>query len=205
MAGNVVRQAGEQSSRLITKCTWHRDKTVSWRLWGVYQRAERMNIQRPQPLKGEKNILRFKSWRVGFKSASLGLCATGSGLTTTSTTDTGFIFFPPAEPRRLQTNFIYAAHFTPEGSTKGFTDDTDEKKSTTKIQKSRERNADRFKTRRKTNKYISYQRKETDSSLDLKAAQPHRCAVFQIYTHFFAMIRQMWLSNKQIRNIMEAV
>lgn len=45
------------------------------------------------------------------------------------------LFFPPAEPRRLQTNFIYAAHFTPEGSTKGFTDDTDEKKSTTKIQK----------------------------------------------------------------------
>lgn len=112
------------------------------------------------------------------------------------------LFFPPAEPRRLQTNFIYAAHFTPEGSsTKGFTDDTDEKKSTTKIQKSRERNADR----RQTNKYISYQRKETDSSLDLKAAQPHRCAVFQIYTHFFAMIRQMWLSNKQIINIMEAV
>lgn len=93
MAGNVVRQAGEQSSRLITKCTWHRDKIVSWRLWGVYQRAERMNIQRLQPLKGEKNILRFKSWRVWFKSASLGLCATGSGLTTTSTTDTGFIFF----------------------------------------------------------------------------------------------------------------
>lgn len=93
MAGNVVRHAGEQSSRLITKCTWHRDKTVSWRLWGVYQRAERMNIQRLQPLKGEKNILRFKSWRVWFKSASLGLCATGSGLTTTSTTDTGFIFF----------------------------------------------------------------------------------------------------------------
>lgn len=93
MAGNVVRHAGEQSSRLITKCTWHRDKIVSWRLWGVYQRAERMNIQRLQPLKGEKNILRFKSWRVWFKSASLGLCATGSGLTTTSTTDTGFIFF----------------------------------------------------------------------------------------------------------------
>lgn len=106
MAGNVARQAGEQSSRLITKCTWHQDKIVSWWLWGVYQRAERMNIQRLQPRKGEsvtkhatikrkaqrKNILRFKSWRVWFESASLGLCATGSGLTTTSTTDTRFIF-----------------------------------------------------------------------------------------------------------------
>lgn len=79
------------------------------------------------------------------------------------------------------------------------------KKAQLKYKKSRERNADRFKTRRQTNKYISYQRKQTDSSLDLKAAQPGRCAVFQIYTHFFAMIRQMWLSNKQIRNIMEAV
>lgn len=45
------------------------------------------------------------------------------------------LFFPPAEPRRLQTNFIYAAHFTPEGSTKGFTDDTDEKKAQLKYKK----------------------------------------------------------------------
>lgn len=134
MAGNVVRQAGEQSSRLITKCTWHRDKTVSWRLWGVYQRAERMNIQRLQPLKGEKNILRFKSWRVWFKSASLGLCATGSGLTTTSTTDTGFIF-SSCWAASTSNQFYLCGTFHTWRQHKGIYRRHRRKKSTTKIQK----------------------------------------------------------------------
>lgn len=175
---------------------------MSWWLWGVYRRAERMNIQRLQPLKGESVTKHATICTEEKKKTSRGLiheefdlnllhydCVRLAVDSQQPQRLTPGLFSPPAEPRRLQNDFIYAAHFTAKGSTKGFYRWHRQKKA------GREMQID-LKQENKQIHFISKKRNGFKSS----TARP-MCSFSDINLSF----RQMWLSNRQMRKVMEAV